>query len=269
MLQTGQAEGITEGARFDIFTEKDTSDSPLYNLEVEEVGYETSTFIKPEPPVYRFLRGDSKRPREVWALMTRVGITSDVAIYLPREQDFEPIRTEVSRHQHQSKHKRKITPVNKNNSHELAAFKDANGMVGYEITDSTCVQKDLVRLLHSTPLTPTTVYPVLSAAADFFLPLRRSSKERVLAGKITVSVYMLATGYIQGNKVLKHDGQDLNDMGTVLIKIGKNVKTKYGLELKSKHDQPLYTSVFMFNMSDLSICRSSPSAYIKRVYAMI
>jgi hypothetical protein len=258
ILHAGLAEGITKEARFDIFTEKDASDNPICNLKVEEVWPTTSKVIEPEPSVYSLLRGDSEEPRELWALMTRVGLSSDVAIYLPLEQDFLPIRTEVTNARlDQSINKRKITLVNEEDPHELAAFKDANGNVGYEITDLTCVQLGLSRLPYNTSLTVAAICPVLSATADFFFHLRRSHKERLLAKDITVSVYKLKTGYIGGNRILRPEDEDMNDRGTVQIPIHKHVVHRYGLKVRSTHDEPLYVSAFMFNMSDLSICTSS------------
>ena len=199
--------------------------------------------------------------------MTRVGVSSDVAIYIPPEQDFLPIHEEISKVR--PEYKRTITVAEEGDSYELAIFKDANGTTGYEITDLTCIQMGLARLPYSTPLTASAVYPVLSAAADFFFHLRRSNKERLLANDITVSAYKVKRGYALGSLVLEQHGEDLNDGGTVQIKIKKYVKEKYGITVRSKHETPLYVWVFIFNMSDFSICVSFTSCFIKTTYAII
>jgi hypothetical protein len=265
LLQAGLAEGITESARFDILAGKDTSDKPICSLEVQEVGPVDSTFKEPESQVYGLLYEQSG---ELWALMTHVGVSSDVAIYIPPGQDFLPIHEEIS-NKIRPEYKRTITVAKEGDSHELAIFKDANGTTGYEITDLTCIQMGLARLPYSTPLTASAVYPVLSAAADFFFHLRRSNKERLLANDITVSVYKVKPGYIHGSLVLEQHGEDLNNESTVQIKIKQYVKERYGITVRSKHEVPLYVWAFMFNMSDFSICVSATGRFINITYAVI
>jgi hypothetical protein len=288
LLQAGQAEGIQKGASFCIFTEKNLADTRICKLKVEGVGYNDSAFIKPEASVYSLLRGKYETPSKLWALMSDAGPSPGVAIYLPPVQDFNPIRQKL---RDRPAYEVKIHLVAKEEGpYELAVFKDGDDKCRYELKNKEWVdwvaknRNGLAPLPDSTTLSVHAVYPDLSAAANFFFHLRRTNELKPLDGHISVSVYKLKTGYIAGARALKPDGEDLNVGGTVRIEIPKNTKSelksthkeplyasdaKYGLKVKSTYDKPLYVLVFMFNMSDLSICTSSSSSCTKGIYAVV
>ncbi|TFY66007.1 hypothetical protein EVG20_g5083 [Dentipellis fragilis] len=225
-MDAGAAHGITEGAEFTVYKDRDDLDTPLGTLIVLQMAA-FSSVLDVLPYGDRF-----KLNKDAYALQTRAGAQEDLRIHVALDDRltdlFEALATEM---QKTGSGAQKILLDTKEKSVlDLQLEKDR---IVFNILDPLVTGYGLKRIPHT-----------IDVDVDAAMPLH----------KIKVEVYELEEA----------DGEYDEDLQAILRPKGPNLKrgdvvdvvadgTRYGVKVVNTTNVPLYASVFFFSHGDLSI----------------
>ncbi|KAA1472305.1 hypothetical protein DENSPDRAFT_897123 [Dentipellis sp. KUC8613] len=246
-MDAGAAHGVTEGAEFTVYRDRDDLDTPLGVLTV----LQTAAFSS----VLDVLSYGDKFTfeKDAYALQTRAGAQEDLRIHVALDDRltdlFEALAMEM---QKTGTGAQKILLDSKEKSVlDLQLEKDR---IVFNILDPLVKGYGLDRIPYSIDIDVDAALPVVRAAAHYYWHLNRTTKTPKLQGKIQVEVYELEEA----------DGEYDEDLQAILRPKGPNLKrgdivdvvadgTKYGVKIVNTTNIPLYPSVFFFSHGDLSI----------------
>ncbi|KAA1472278.1 hypothetical protein DENSPDRAFT_171259 [Dentipellis sp. KUC8613] len=244
-MDAGAAHGVTEGAEFTVYKDRDDLDTPLGTLIV----LETAAFSS----VLDVLSYDDrfKFDKDAYALQTRAGTQEDLRIHVALDDRltdlFEALAMEM-----QKTGAQKILLDTKEKS--VLDLQLEKGRIVFNILDPLVTGYGLTQIPHSIDIDVEVAMPVIRAAAHYYWHLNRTTKTPKLQGKIKVEVYELEEA----------DGEYDEDLQAILRPKGPNLKrgdivdvvadgTRYGVKVVNTTNIPLYASVFFFSHGDLSI----------------
>ncbi|KAA1472264.1 hypothetical protein DENSPDRAFT_170741 [Dentipellis sp. KUC8613] len=246
-MDAGVAHGVTEGAEFTVYKDRDNLDTPLVTLIV----IQTSAFsclldVLPLGKKVKFIK-------DAYALQTRAGTQEDLRIHVAMDDRltdlFEALAMEM---QKTGTGAEKILLDTKEKSVlDLQLEKDR---IVFNILDPLVKGYGLDRIPNSIDIDVESALPVVRAAAHYYWHLNRTTKTPRLQGKVHVEVYELEEA----------DGEYDEDLQAILRPKGPNLKrgdivdvvadgTKYGVKIINTTNIPLYPNVFFFSHGDLSI----------------
>lgn len=134
-----------------------------------------------------------------------------------------------------------------------------SGRIHFQVMNRICRRYGLEHMPFEVDNNPDDVRHILRSAADFYWNLSRSNRTNPFnTSRITVECVRLKetgqyTDFLEEVLMPDPDCIDLNRDGEVVINIDENEDTKYGFKITNRTDVPLYSSIFYFDISDLSI----------------
>ncbi|KIM26650.1 hypothetical protein M408DRAFT_25142 [Serendipita vermifera MAFF 305830] len=258
ILDAGRAHGITKGATFDIYKNREgiEKEAPLATLIASE-----------QPGIFStVLSGDgSKVSKQAFALQTGAGAEEDLLVHVAMDSKLESVFRALAKEMKEDttgrQHIRVVDEDQISTAHLDIAFE--NGKIVFNILNPLVTAHGLKRMPFQLNPTVEDVRPVLRAAAYFHWHLRRSGKSKVLRDAVEIEFTRLQ------DKVEEHDdeeydgdegvngrspdGPNLIHDGIVDIIVDENDENMYGMTLKNTSNDPLYASIFYFDNSNFSI----------------
>ena len=175
-LDAGSAHGISNGAEFSIYQERDQKIPPMGRLivvEDKDIGPFTTTLYLPDGASELALKGTG------YALQTRVGEGEELRLHIQVNDTLGPILEEFSRKMLRTDPTRwRVSLVEKDKA-GLAISLDRDKVV-FDILNPQVTQFGLTR--HPFEIEPTwdAVFPVIRAAVHYHWHLHRTNTKRVL-----------------------------------------------------------------------------------------
>ncbi|TFY62831.1 hypothetical protein EVG20_g6557 [Dentipellis fragilis] len=252
VMAAGEAHGITDGAEFAIYKDRDftSSTTPLGTLVARETAAFSSILDMPAGSVRIALADDDT----VFALQTRAGVAEDLRVHVAMDDRltavFERIAEDMQR---TDAGQRKVLLVEKDRA-EVDIDLEGDRVV-FNILDSLATQYGLHRMPYTVRPDADAVYPVITAAAHYYWHLRRTSEKKILQNKVKLEfmkVELSEDEYDDDlNPVVKPAGPDMNKANVVEIFVGDDAM--YGMRIVNTTGRDLYPSLFFFDNSDFSI----------------
>jgi hypothetical protein len=241
-MEAGAAHGITEGAQFGVYKDRESKGTQLGIIVARQTDSFTTTLD---------IISDASRllPEEGYALQTRVGITEGLHLHVYTNAPPSLIET-LQRIASQE-----FLLVEKEKA-ELSFTLEQEGVV-VNILDSFVAALGLTRMPFYIEPDADAMSNFIHAAAHFYFYLRRKSKMQALHGKIDV----ILTEVVQSKEeyddylqpVIQPIGPNLNREHIIDLHV-QNDKM-YGMKIINNSDMALYPSLFFFDNSDLSISK--------------
>jgi hypothetical protein len=270
-LQAGEAHGITIGAEFDIYLDKEMS-SFIGSIRVCETPscFDAFCTIKNSANSGPGLLEEGDFPESAYALKTRAGELKPLRVLIPLLDVFIGVF-------------RLIASDMQNGDNAILLVDNEDGQpdivlvlshpspsslptVHFEIMSPLCRQHGLTRMPFDIVLDTSKVHQILRSAAHFYDHLNRSanskSVERINEGtNIQIECFQLQqfknfTGF---EDIFFPDPEEknLNIGGVITIDIDEKQNEEelpaYGYKITNKTGLNLYASLFYFDFSDLSI----------------
>ena len=241
VLEAGAAHGITEGAQFGVYKDRESKGTQLGII----VARQTDPFIT------ALDISDASRllPEEGYALQTRVGIEEGLRLHVYTNMPPSLIETL------QRTASQEFLLVEKDKA-ELCFILEQEGVV-VNVLDSFVAALGLTRVPFYVEPNADAISDVIHAAAHFYFYLRRKSKMQALHGKIDV----IFTEVVQSKEeydnflqpVIQPIGPNLNRENIIDLQVQSD--KMYGMKIINNSDMALYPSLFFFDNSDLSISK--------------
>ncbi|KAK0502237.1 hypothetical protein EDD18DRAFT_1139863 [Armillaria luteobubalina] len=240
LLEAGEAHGITKNAEFAIFSDQSMT-THLGTVVVANTADFTSSC-----KIFSTRSDETSFPLTSpgYALQTRVGEEQDVRLYVEKDERLLDISQRISDEMRSDKGgKRGIHLVE---SHEdaadLATIADGDNF-HFEIMDKLQIDDS------------DTIRRVLQSSADFYWYLRHSSKGiRLTANTLECMKLKESGAYTDDFEDIlmpDPDGHNLNNGDMIMIDVDE--EAIYGYKITNTVSEPLYVSMFYFDVSDLSI----------------
>ena len=241
-MEAGAAHGITEGAQFAVYKDRESKVTQLGIIVVRQTDSFTTTLD---------IISDASRllPEEGYALQTRVGIEEGSRLHVYTNAIPSLVET-LQRTALQG-----FLLVEKEKA-ELSFTLEQEGVV-INILDPFVAALGLTCMPFHIEPNADAISNVIHAAAHFYFYLHRKSKIQALHGKVDV----IFTEVVQSKEeyddylqpVIQPIGSNLNRENIVDLQVQKN--KMYGMKITNNSDMALYPSLFFFDHSDLSISK--------------
>lgn len=262
-LDAGDAHGITTGALFTIYPDKDLRSESLGVLVVHETTAFTAHLTYGSSP--------SDKPIVLppsgyaYALQTRVGVKQELRIFIADDERLLQIYSRVVEEMNKVERlgRRGITPIAATDlplpDMALVAKKDK---VAFEINNETCRGHGITQLYHEVPYEVDRIFPVICSAADFHFHLNRSTKNNDLTKNknVRLEAFELQESWVGVNCVMMEKNLGRNLITNAALNVFVGDEKIYGYKVINDTDAPLYAALFYFDMSDLGV--GKPNIFI-------
>ncbi|KAG6906652.1 hypothetical protein DXG01_012738 [Tephrocybe rancida] len=256
ILEAGEAHGLTNGAKFTIYSDKQMS---------TVLGSVTTTRTTPFKSV---CSSDSpfSLSSAAYAVQTHVGEEQDLCLFIELDNAFLDLFMELGKEmkREDSSRQRSFRLVDTELDQPELILRAREGLVQFELTMPICRQFHLTQMpFHNVRTSDLDhLLPILHSAADFYWHLHHSNKNGFLAEKVHLeclelepsglsddltAVYIPKAGgrnLIQSNTIFIHDAREEN---------AKDDERRYGYRITNKSDDSLCVALFYFDISNLSI----------------
>ncbi|KJA22420.1 hypothetical protein HYPSUDRAFT_215809 [Hypholoma sublateritium FD-334 SS-4] len=253
ILSAGDAHGITERSKFDVYSNMKMSSPPLGSVWAIEVSEFSTRCSSLDGKPFSLLPS-------AYAAQTHSGIGYNVRIFIettdPHHELFISLLKGMKTNHGRSYH----LAHDINDKPDLAIQVRDSGHVQFNIMDELCREYGLTRMpFDSVPVDNSAhLVSIFCGAADFYRSLHHSRRIGLsgLSENIEIECLRLVpsgeyTDDLDLILVPEPGGQNLNVDGKILIDVDK--KDEYGYRIKNNSTLPLYAALFYFDMSDLSI----------------
>jgi hypothetical protein len=252
-MEAGDARGITEGAIFDLYTDRNPPPNQAAVATLKALTPRgVTTILVPLP--------DSAQPeidKQAFARLIKAGEGASFRIHIEPDEELKAILDTVTeKGVNYLPSQPRIVLVEKEEA-ELEIAIDDDRKVVFNIVDKLVRAQGLHRLYHTIPLTLKDVQPVIHKAAHYFWHLRRTGNTKALRKVVDIKLGRLVE--VVGKydlqfrplRTMPADGPNLIKDNVIDIVVEK--EALYGIQLVNKSPSPLYPSLFYFDNSDLSI----------------
>ncbi|KAF5342908.1 hypothetical protein D9758_015402 [Tetrapyrgos nigripes] len=274
VLQAGEAHGITAGAEFDIYSDRDMT-SFIGSVRVSEPPscFKALCTIKYEADSNSALLQGPDSSESVYALQTRVGERKSLRVLIPLAEDFIDVFQLIASDM-QNGDNAILLVDNEDEQPDLIISSHPSPqslpIAHFEIMYPLCRQYGLTRMPFDIPLdsadSAERIHRTLRSAAHFYHHLNctaNSKSKRIVEGKnIEMECFQLKesedwSGF-EDILVPDPEGKNLNIGGVITIDIdgAQNDEEElpaYGYKIMNNTRLDLYASLFYFDFSDLSI----------------
>ena len=239
-MEAGAAHGITDGAQFCLYKDRESKVTQLGIIVACQTGPFTTTLD--------IISDGSHLPEEGYVLQTRVGIEERLRLHVYTKAPPSLIET-LQRTASQF-----FLLVEKEKAELSFSLEEQEGVV-FNILDSFVATLGLTRMPFHIEPNAHAIANVINAAAHFYFYLRQKSNMQALHGKIDV----IFTEVVQSKEeyddylqpVIQPIGPNLNRENIIDLQVQSD--KMYGLKITNNSDMALYPSLFFFDNSDLSI----------------
>ncbi|KAG8837877.1 hypothetical protein FRC18_007460 [Serendipita sp. 400] len=256
ILEAGAAHGITKGATFDVYKNRDCieSEAPLGALTASEPPNPFSTVLS-GPSGKRFNFGE-----QAVALQTGAGTEEDLLIHVAMDPTLENVFRAVAEEikgSNSGQQQIKLVDADQIGTAHLDIGIE-NKKVVFNILNPLVTVYGLKRIPFQIDPNIGDIRRVLRAAGHFHWHLHRTGKSKILQNKVKIKLMKLKEN--EGNDDddddedsarTPVDGENLIQEG--VVDVIADVNTMYGIEITNTWDTKLYASVFYFDNSNLSI----------------
>jgi len=255
VVNAGTIHGVTEGAIFGLYNDPNVklAQGPVATFKASKPGSFTTDLIL-FPQDTQFTISD-----RAFALLLQAGEQEDIRIHVGLDERLMSVFEALAEDVHIiDPEQPKFTLVKDKKGAELDIAADGNHIV-FNILDSLVTVHGLDRMPFRILPDPKLITPVIRRASRYFWHLRRTGNAAPLQSKVDFEFTRLQ--HVAGeydddfNPVMKPLGGSLIRDGIIDIVVEKGAI--YGIKLTNKLDKPLYTSLFYFDNSDLSISKLS------------
>ncbi|KIM78109.1 hypothetical protein PILCRDRAFT_603746 [Piloderma croceum F 1598] len=253
IMDAGSAHGISKGAEFTIFKDRDSilTSPPLGILEVadqEDISSFSTTLSLPlGKSLFQLDKG-------ALALQTKVGAEEDLALHVPLDERLIPVFDGLLKQmQGTGPECKKISLVERADA-QLEITVEGDKVV-FNILDERVTIFGLNRIPFVVNPTVDDLYPIICAAAHYYWHLNRTQNNQLIQDKVEIKFMQLKKSQTEfdeaGRSKLIPIEQNLYHNGVIDFVVRK--KAIYGIKITNNTPWDLYTSVFYFDNSDLSI----------------
>ncbi|PPQ91585.1 hypothetical protein CVT25_012528 [Psilocybe cyanescens] len=237
ILDAGSAHGITIGAHFSIYSQKDASYENIGETAIVE-SLNAFSAVMQHAPGLRLLQ-------PCVAVQIKPGQQEYLRLFIPRQDKFRGIFTE-----HSNK-LQNVTLVDEENmtSAHLEASMGNTGEVTFQLQDRRVTRHGFNRRYPSFELTD--IVRVLSGIACYYRELDHVNIDSNIIKKIDVEFYKLNDSNELDWRNFVPEGENLFHNGVIDFEVEEGAP--YGLKLVNKSGCDLYPYLFFFNNNNLSI----------------
>lgn len=264
-LDVGAASGITIGARFNVYTDRHLDSQPLGVLIVTSTRAFTSEATTEVADTVEGLSTFTlPNSGTVYALQTRAGIKPALRVHIPDDPHVRHVLLRLLKEMNESEKRanRPIILVERDTSPppDLALVIKGDE-VAFETYNATCRLRGLSHLCEQVPCDSGIVFSVISNAAEFAYCLDRSAPTTTLTGTgcVRLECFELeqTTVVVDDEYVMLPTDPEKNLIDNGSINVFVEDDKIYGFKIVNDTDLPLWIALMYFDMSDLSICKSS------------
>ncbi|KIM25362.1 hypothetical protein M408DRAFT_26347 [Serendipita vermifera MAFF 305830] len=250
ILEAGAAHGITQGATFDVYRNRDSAitESPLVKLKVLD---------SPDPFTTVLSGPRFSIEKQAFALQTGAGVEEDLIVHIAidpiMESVFKALAEEIKANKSGQRQMRAVDDHEISMAHLDIAFE--NDKIVFNILNPLVTQHGLKRMSYQINPTIDEIRPVLCSAAHFYWHLHRAGRDTILQDAVKIEYTRLIElrpkiGDITV-PIRMPQGPNLIQEGIVELVVKKG--DMYGIKFTNTSDVDLYVSVFYFDNSDFSI----------------
>ncbi|KIM22184.1 hypothetical protein M408DRAFT_28909, partial [Serendipita vermifera MAFF 305830] len=244
VMEGGAAHGITQGATFDVYRDRDciTTEAPLAKMTVED----------PPSPFTTVLSGPQFNIGEqAFALQTGAGAEEDLIVHIAMDPKLENVfRAMAEEIKSNNTGQRRVRAVDEIEKAHLGMALE-NDKIVFNILNPLVTVYGLKRIPQQLDLKVEKVRRVLRSAAHFHWHLHRTGKDKIPQGMIKIEYVKLISNMDTGTEITTPQGENLIHEGVVDLVVKKG--DMYGMRLTNNYNMDLYVSIFYFDNSDLSI----------------
>lgn len=253
-MSAGRAHGVTEMAKFDVYSDAKMSSPPLGSIEAVKVDEFSAQCSSLTGKSFLLLS-------PAYAIQTHTGIGHDVRIYIDTNDAYCGLFINILKDVKANHGRSYYLSRNINDKPDLSLRVCNSHQVQFDIMDDLCREHGLTGMPFKNVSTDNSAHlvSVFCDASDFYRNLHHSRRVGLpgLSAKIEVECLKLVpsgeyTDELDEILIPEPGGQNLNVNGKILIDVDK--EDEYGYRIKNNCNFPLYAALFYFDMSDLSIC---------------
>ncbi|KAG6918443.1 hypothetical protein DXG01_014624, partial [Tephrocybe rancida] len=249
-LITGEAHGVTKGAKFAIYRKNHVPMSIGSFVLTQALDPFTSK-------CFLFGTTPSPLPENLYVVLTQVGERPDLHLFVPPNDDFHGMHRS-----NDDLNKRFICLVDSVDEPLDLVISTHGGQVEFEIQDSESCKYGLTRMPFGHLVQaddPNHIFSILCSTADFYWHLRHLNEVSSLTEKVRIECLELEctsdslTEDLEDTWVPKEGGSNLINDKVAFVDVNSGGDIAYGYRLINESTQPLYAALFYFGVSDLSI----------------
>jgi len=242
-LEGGASDGLTMGAIFEVYL-----DQTSIMQRRDPLGLLAITQTSPFSSTLDFPTGERKFtvPRSAVAVQFRTGVKEHLRLFVPRED----ATLMALLHQCMTICRSPNFIFVKNPSDANISFLMINGRA------TCCIVQDVYGFSHRFDGIDTAeeLSPILHAAAHFYSELALHKMDDILGASRIIDLEFFQLGLSDQNyREISPISENLNDNGVIDVVVSQSTNNIYGFKITNKTDEDLYTSVFLFNNTDISI----------------
>jgi hypothetical protein len=251
ILEAGKAHGITNGAQFTLYTDRDAAvaGKPLWVMEAKESNIKAFKSIL--EPV-----GNARRLTvPAIAIQTKAGVSEDLLIHVPLEirymAVFEAVAREVSG---ENSNPCRIRLVDKDQANIEIVPSHEEGQLSFNTLDSRATEHGFTRLPYSVKGSDVDhLHQVLRAAAHYNFHLNVNHPNNQIMENITIDFFPLKEDYDDYLQKIRSPVKGVNMHRGGRIEFFVEKDEIYGMRVTNNSPWDLHFSCFYFDHADFSI----------------
>jgi len=252
-LKVGSIHGLSNGAKFNIYTGSDVTSLPICTMEATDVaGFELTLM-----PIFQ----DERFPEDLdnaWALLTETSHMSEPKLFMASDDRLLPVSDALDHLRTTSPHQANFTLTDVRADAYLEVKIENDGQLGFTILDEEITRHGLHHIASKAALNFDTAVQVLRSAAHFFHHLHSSMSIPDIEKDVKIRFWQLK----QAASVFSYrtaTGANLMEGGIVSLEIDNSLggEVYYGVEIVNNTSRDLYPHVFSFDSSGFAISACS------------
>ena len=252
IMDAGAAHSVTVGAEFTVYKKRDDILSNIPPLGILVVSRTTAFQSEMEPR-----DGDPwfVLDRPAFAVKTKAGSEEHLRLHIAPGDRFADVFQALAQEMQRTDPCQKcILPVDERDTADIEiAYQNDN--VVFNILKPGVTRYGLTRIPFVVKAEVDTIKPILRAMAHYNWHLYRTNgNERTLHSGVCIEFKELQFASGTGFRTRHPVGENLNIDGVVDIDVSEG--KMYGIKIINSTEEDLYPSLFYFDNSDLSICKS-------------
>jgi hypothetical protein len=213
--------------------------------------------IKPFKSILDPVGNDARQlTAPVIAIQTKAGVSEDLLIHVPMEDQYMPVFEAVAREMSgKGPDPCRIRLVGKDQA-KLEIVSHEGGQLRFNTLDTRATDHGFTHIPYSVDSTVDDLHRVLRAAAHYNFHLNVNHPNNLIMARIMIDFFPLIEGYDDNlDPVLSPpEGVNLHQGGRIEYNVDEDAK--YGMMIKNNSPWDLYFSCFFFDHADLSISES-------------
>lgn len=253
VLQAGRAHGITDGAEFTIYKDKDAvPDFPLGVMVAKDKkikGFTTDLEASGVPPVIV--------DNLAVAIQSKIGASDDLTIHVPMESQYLPVFEAVAKEMDGTGPELCRLKLVERSEAKLGIVADKK-QIAFDVLENRAKEHGFTRLPYKIDCVVDDIHRVLRAASHYHFHLNLDHPNSQIKKGVKIEFFALDEEQDEdGEDILVPIGKDLHKAGKIELEVDDDDERKYGMRITNNSPFNLHFACLFFDHADLSISKHS------------